>query len=140
MWGERALGIALGVVLGVAAVTAFVFLGGQSTIDAPELEGGGGHSPAAPAESGEVPVVRVVDGTPASSTVPQLEFTQGDRARFRVRSNTAIVVEVDRYGVSRSVPANGTATVSFPAKRAGEFAVIVAASRIAIARLIVTGS
>lgn len=37
--GDRAIGIALGVVLGLAIVIAFVFLGSGDTIDAPSLSG-----------------------------------------------------------------------------------------------------
>jgi hypothetical protein len=36
---ERGIGIALGLVLGVAIVVLFVFLGSDDTIDAPSLEG-----------------------------------------------------------------------------------------------------
>jgi hypothetical protein len=39
-WRDRAIGIALGVILGIAAVILFVFLGSQETIDDPEIEQG----------------------------------------------------------------------------------------------------
>jgi len=37
--GDRALGIALGIVIGLAVVIVFVFLGSGDTIDAPSLSG-----------------------------------------------------------------------------------------------------
>ena len=36
-WSDRIIGIALGIVLGVGIITAFVFLGSEETIDAPAL-------------------------------------------------------------------------------------------------------
>ena len=53
---DRAIGIALGVLLGLAIIIGFLFLGSRSTIDAPSLSGGSGQAqtqtqpaPAAPA-------------------------------------------------------------------------------------------
>jgi NhaP-type Na+/H+ or K+/H+ antiporter len=39
-WGDRAIGIALGLILGVAAVILFVFLGSEETIDDPSIDRG----------------------------------------------------------------------------------------------------
>jgi hypothetical protein len=39
-WGDRAIGIALGLVIGIVAVILFVFLGSQETIDAPSIDRG----------------------------------------------------------------------------------------------------
>ena len=39
-WGDRAIGIALGLILGIIAVVLFVFLGSQDTIDAPSIAKG----------------------------------------------------------------------------------------------------
>jgi uncharacterized membrane protein YccC len=38
--GDRAIGIALGILLGIAIVLLFLFLESRSTIDEPELSGG----------------------------------------------------------------------------------------------------
>jgi hypothetical protein len=38
--GDRALGIALGVLLGLAVIIIFLFLGSRNTIDEPSLSGG----------------------------------------------------------------------------------------------------
>ncbi len=37
--GDRAIGLLLGLVLGITIVILFVFLGGDDTIDAPSIEG-----------------------------------------------------------------------------------------------------
>ena len=39
-WGDRAIGIALGLILGIAAVILFVFLGSEETIDDPSIDSG----------------------------------------------------------------------------------------------------
>ena len=38
--GDRAIGIALGILLGLAVVIIFLFLGSRNTIDEPSLSGG----------------------------------------------------------------------------------------------------
>jgi len=38
--GDRAIGIALGILLGVAVIILFLFLGSRNTIDEPSLSGG----------------------------------------------------------------------------------------------------
>jgi ABC-type Mn2+/Zn2+ transport system permease subunit len=38
--GDRAIGIALGIVLGLAVIVLFLFLGSRNTIDEPSLSGG----------------------------------------------------------------------------------------------------
>jgi hypothetical protein len=38
--GDRAIGILLGVVLGVAVILLFLFLGSRNTIDEPSISGG----------------------------------------------------------------------------------------------------
>ena len=39
-WGDRAIGIGLGLILGIAAVVLFVFLGSEETIDDPQIDRG----------------------------------------------------------------------------------------------------
>ena len=56
--GDRAIGIALGVLLGIAVILLFLFLGSRNTIDEPSLSGGTSSQtvtqPAAPpAQRGE---------------------------------------------------------------------------------------
>jgi hypothetical protein len=38
--GDRAIGIALGILLGVAVILLFLFLGSRNTIDQPSISGG----------------------------------------------------------------------------------------------------
>jgi hypothetical protein len=38
--GDRAIGIVLGIVLGIAVILLFLFLGSRSTIDQPSISGG----------------------------------------------------------------------------------------------------
>ena len=38
--GDRVIGIALGVVLGIAVILLFLFLGSRNTIDEPSISGG----------------------------------------------------------------------------------------------------
>jgi ABC-type Mn2+/Zn2+ transport system permease subunit len=38
--GDRAIGILLGIVLGIAVILLFLFLGSRNTIDEPSLSGG----------------------------------------------------------------------------------------------------
>jgi hypothetical protein len=38
--GDRAIGIALGILLGLAVIVLFLFLGSRNTIDEPSLSGG----------------------------------------------------------------------------------------------------
>jgi hypothetical protein len=47
--GDRAIGIALGIVLGVAIILLFLFLGSRDTIDEPSLSGGGTQTVTQPA-------------------------------------------------------------------------------------------
>jgi hypothetical protein len=132
---DRATGIVLGLVLGVAIVAGFVFLGSESTIDAPRISGidtgksdGGAGRP-------EIPVVRVIGGAPPVAGPVQIETQQGRRLRFRVVSDAAIgAIEIPGLGVSEQIEA-GTNEISFRPERPGQFPVIVAASNIGIASL-----
>jgi hypothetical protein len=138
-WLERGLGIALGLVLGVAVVAAFVFLGSEDTIDAPRITGvPTGAPPAAPAPRPGlphgVPLVRINGGAPPPSGPPRLVFRRGERVRFGVLSDIPLTLQVLGYGVSRDVSA-GRSAISFRASRAGQFPVVVSFSHINVALL-----
>jgi hypothetical protein len=47
--GDRAIGIALGILLGVAVILLFLFLGSRNTIDEPSISGGTTHTASQPA-------------------------------------------------------------------------------------------
>ena len=122
-------------VLGVATITAFLFLGSEETIDAPRLSGAGPRQGAAPKAKGAaaVPVVRNEGGAPPSSGPVRLSFGQGGRARFRVVTDAPTTIAVPGYGIEEEVGSGDV--ISFRVARRGEFAVVVAASRIGIASI-----
>ena len=50
--GDRAIGIALGILLGIAVILLFLFLGSRNTIDEPSLSGGTSQTVTQPAAPG----------------------------------------------------------------------------------------
>jgi hypothetical protein len=58
-----------------------------------------------------------------SAGVEQLEFEQGETARFRVRSSTPEEIHVHGYDLYREIPAGKTVTVAFEADITGIFEV-----------------
>ena len=126
----------LGIVLGIGVVTAFVFLGSEETIDAPRVSDGDGPAaspaPAQPPAS-PLPVVRVVNGESPPAGPVLLRFRRGQQVRFRVLTDSPIVVEIPDYGISERV--GQRRTLSFRANRSGRFGVIVAASGTGVAEM-----
>ena len=53
--GDRAIGIVLGILLGIAIILLFLFLGSRSTIDEPSLNGGPAQTVTQPATTGTAP-------------------------------------------------------------------------------------
>jgi hypothetical protein len=49
--GDRAIGIALGVLLGITIILLFLFLGSRDTIDEPSLSGGSTQTVTQPAKT-----------------------------------------------------------------------------------------
>jgi hypothetical protein len=49
--GDRAIGIALGILLGIAIILLFLFLGSRDTIDEPSLSGGSTQTATQPAKT-----------------------------------------------------------------------------------------
>jgi hypothetical protein len=153
---DRAIGILLGVLLGIGIVTAFVFLGSEQTIDAPRLEGGGhgggtnggGHKPPRHRRHGAnqpghpvtpVATVQVIGGAPPASGPARLDYRLGDRVRLRVDSDATVGLELLGYGIARTVAAGTPAEIDFVASKAGNFPLIVSTSHIAVAQLRVGG-
>jgi hypothetical protein len=149
---DRIVGILLGVVLGIGIVTAFVFLGSESTIDAPRLDkktgsggtttssarqpGGGGKAThrAGPART-PVRTVEVIGGAPPASGPAHLDYHQGDRIRLRIQADGAYALEVLGYGVAATTQAGGSVPLEFTAAKRGNFPVIVTVSHIAVAQI-----
>jgi hypothetical protein len=143
---DLALGIVIGLVLGIAVVAAFVFLGSEGTIDAPRISGvDTGKPPArAPAKPNAVakprpkpvPTVRVIGGAPPASGPVDLHFKRGERARIRIDTDAPIGIEIPGYGIVQTIESDSV--LSFKAHRAGQFPIIVAVSHISIAELLVS--
>jgi hypothetical protein len=123
------------VILGVATITAFLFLGSEDTIDAPRLSGPGAGQGNGGAIA-EIPAVRIEGGAPPPSGPVRLAFEQGARVRFRVLTDAPTTIAVLGYGIERQVRSGEQ--VSFRARRPGQFAVVVADSRIGIASVTIT--
>jgi hypothetical protein len=58
--GDRAIGILLGILLGIAVILIFLFIGSRSTIDEPSLSGGTTSTKTAPTNTGKAPVPKVL--------------------------------------------------------------------------------
>jgi hypothetical protein len=141
-WRDRVIGIVLGLILGVGIVAGFVFLYSEETVDAPSVSNGdrggggraeGGNSPSRPA----VATVRVIDGAPPASGPAELRYHRDDLVRLRVVSNGTVDVELIGYGIERTIPAGEPTLITFKASKPGNFPLIVAASRIDVARITV---
>jgi hypothetical protein len=131
--------VLLGVVLGIALVTAFVFLGSETTIDAPRISGADTGKLPKGSAGRPPPVVRVIGGAPPSSGPTQLGFSQGATVRFTLDSDIPLGIEIPGYGVRETLDP-GRSSVSFRATKRGQYPVIVSASHIAVATLRVTRS
>jgi len=83
-----------------------------------ELEGAGAAEGGSTAAGGDVPTIVVRHGEPEGG-VQELEYSAGDRIRFRVSSDEAEEIHVHGYDLSQEVPANGTVEFDFPAELEG---------------------
>ena len=120
--------------LGIGVVTAFVFWGSESTIDAPRISGIDTGEPASGGQGAHNPVVRVIGGAPPKSGPVTLRFRQGQEVRIEFDSDSATGIEVPGYGISETIDA-GRSSVSFAGRKAGRFPVIATASHIGVATL-----
>jgi hypothetical protein len=139
-WRDRVIGIVLGLILGVGIVTGFVFIYSEQTVDAPSIsaEGGGGEAGGGSQGSGSPPpvaTVRVIDGAPPASGPAELHYRRDEVVRLRVVSDAAVGIELIGYGIDRTIAAGKPALIRFKASKPGSFPLVVAASRIDIARI-----
>lgn len=139
-WVDRAIGILLGLLLGIGVIIVFVFKGSEGTIDAPRISGAniGTPRPGLPLGTPKLQLVRVIGGAPPASGPVRLDFKQGHTARFVVDTDIPIGVEIPGYGFSRTL-GSGRSVVAFEAKKRGQYPLIVSASHIDIANVHVTG-
>jgi hypothetical protein len=147
---DRAIGILLGVVLGIAIVVVFVFFGSEGTIDAPRISHGSTTS-TAPARHKPKPKpkphgpktvtadVPIAGGAPPTSGPAQVDAHQNDRVKLQVSSDASIGVELLGYDISTTLEAGKPSTISFKATKTGNFPLIVSASHIAVAQIRVAG-
>ena len=139
-WRDRVIGILLGLILGVGIVTGFVFIYSEQTVDAPSIsaEGGGGQAGGRHG-SGSPPIatVRVIDGAPPVSGPAELHYRRDEVVRLRVVSDAAVGIELIGYGIDRTIAAGKPALIRFKASKPGSFPLVVAASRIDVARITV---
>ena len=138
---DLAVGITLGALIGVAVIVAFVFFGSEGTIDAPRISGVDTGKPAPAPSRSRIKTTQLARyscrpgnrGAPPPAGPVRLRFQRGERIRFRIDTDAPVGIEVPGYGIAETVE-YGT-VVSFKADRAGQFAVVVAASHIGIADL-----
>jgi hypothetical protein len=140
-WHDRVIGIVLGLILGVGIVTGFVFIYSEQTVDAPSISAeGGGEARGGGQGSGSPPpvaTVRVIDGAPPASGPAELHYRRDEVVRLRVVSDAAVGIELIGYGIDRTIAAGKPALIRFKASKPGSFPLVVAASRIDIARITV---
>jgi hypothetical protein len=140
-WRDRVIGIVLGLILGVGIVTGFVFIYSEQTVDAPSISAeGGGEARGGGQGSGSPPpvaTVRVIDGAPPASGPAELHYRRDEVVRLRVVSDAAVGIELIGYGIDRTIAAGKPALIRFKASKPGSFPLVVAASRIDIARITV---
>ncbi len=136
---DLVIGIVAGVALGVGAVVLFLFLESRSAIDEPAVSGRSaaarGSAPPGPRRA-PITTVRVKGGGPAGR-IPEIHARRGRRVRFRVTSESAVTIAVPGLRGGGDVPAGGSRVFVFVPRKPGEFPVLVAASHIGVARLIV---
>lgn len=114
----------------VIAVVAAVVLADTSEDDDQPSQTAATATPTATAtatESGEETATATPTPTPTPKPPPlltagkvaELEFTEGETIRFRVRSDEPEEIHVHCYDITRDVPAGRTITVSFKASITG---------------------
>ena len=120
------LGIAV-----VIAVVAVILLAGGDDETAKTSNSAQTATPTATATAseGEATATPTPTATPKpppllqAGKVRTLTFDEGDTIRFRVRSDTAEEIHVHGYDITKEIPANKIATVSFKASITGIFEV-----------------
>lgn len=96
----------------------------------PERQPGGSPEPRKPAVS----TIRVRNGEPVGG-VRTLNFTRGERIRFRIASDAAAEVHLHGYDVLEDVPAGGRVGFDVRAKIEGVFEVELEGTHVQIAEV-----
>ena len=149
-WLDWAIGIALGLVIGLGVLVYFVFVHSEGTIDAPKINEGttATRTPRAETTAPEteeptppstkpkkpIPVVKVIGGAPPTDSGPkQLTFRKGEEVRFEIETDEPFSFEIRGLDIKQSI--ESTSIVSFPATKVGQFPVIASATLIGVADL-----
>jgi hypothetical protein len=126
--GQRLTFLAIAVAIAIVAV---IVLADSSEDDDQPSQAAATATPTptgTPEASGEETATPTATPTPTPRPQPplltagrvrELEFTEGDTIRFRVRSDVAEEIHVHCYDITRDVPAGQTITVSFEADITG---------------------
>jgi FtsP/CotA-like multicopper oxidase with cupredoxin domain len=123
----------LGIAVLIAVVAVIVFTAGGGDDPPPEGEQSAATATATPTgtptEQPEASPQETPTPTPeptpepppllTSGGVTELEVTEGERVRFRVRSSTPEEIHVHGYDIVREIPPDETVNVSFPADLTG---------------------
>jgi hypothetical protein len=83
------------------------------------LENGDGNGRSSN-EGGQVPVIVVEHGKPVAG-IRDLTYNQGERIRFRVKSDVSDEIHVHGYDLMKDVKAGGSVSFDFPATIEGIF-------------------
>ena len=102
----------------------------QTTTSPSGATGATSETPAAP----KTKTIVVVDGKPQGG-VQDLEFNNGDRVRFKVRSDVADEIHVHGYDLMKDVEAGSSVSFSFPADIEGVFEIELEGRKEQIAEL-----
>lgn len=101
------------VALGVGAIAVAVVL-------LVVLKSGGGSGGKSSNESGKVPVIVVKHGKPVGG-IKNLTYNEGERVRFKVKSDVSDEVHVHGYDIMKDVKAGGSVGFDFAATIEGVF-------------------
>jgi hypothetical protein len=133
---QRLIFLGLAVVIAVVAVVAIAAGGGSDDDTSGERTSATATPTPTPTptatESGDGEATATPTPTPTPTEAPPppllrggetLRFTEGDRIRFRVKSDQPDEIHVHGYDIEKEVGAGETATFSFPATITGIFEV-----------------
>jgi hypothetical protein len=128
MQSNRARAV-VGALLLAAAVVLFVVLSGGGDDSGsekgkqPTAAGKGGPGNGAQSAKPKAPSVQTiaVKGTEPVGGVKKLEFTSGDRVRFRVTSDSQAEVHIHGYEITKPIATGGCVGFDFPANLEGGY-------------------
>jgi hypothetical protein len=116
----------LAIAVVIAVVAAVVLADTSEDDDQPSQTAATATPTGTPTEPGEETATATPTATPTpkpplltAGKVAELEFTEGETIRFRVRSGEPEEIHVHCYDVTRDVPSGKTVTVSFKASITG---------------------